>query len=313
MKKIRFLPMILILFVTTTSNVAMAQQDIFTVIASYGEVFVNGTGNEEWSPVNSGYKLLKDDIVKMTGDVYLGLLQGNGATLELNKAGTYKVADLGGNSRGGVTQGLANYVLNDLNKTNGSRSVFASNMTVTGALERSTSKSSLEVFMPRTTHLIDKNVTFTWYHFEDAKEYVFTLTDRYARKVFQKNIGDTTVALNLSEYNLEKENCYYWTVSRKGNPKIKSEEYCLYLLSDKSASDLKALMKKVKKELGGNDSPLNSIMLASFYEQNSLLNEAMVTYKKAIKLAPEVEDFKKSYALFLIRIGLFSEAEKIWD
>lgn len=293
-------------------QIALAQNNAYSVLASYGKVLIQGSDGK-MSPLETGAELLSSDILKVAQDAYIGLIGKNGNTLELNKEGTYKVSDLTG-GRGAssdITQKYAALVLNNMG--NASDQSYMYNMSVTGALERSTTSNILQAFMPRTTNLLENNVSFSWFTFKDTDEYIFTLSDRYAKKVLQQVVRDTILALDISKFNLVDENCYYWSVSSKSNPKIKSEEYCIYKLSKNSLAAIRDTLTVLKKDFGSSNTALNSLILASFYEKNNLLNEAMVSYKDAIKKAPQVDEYKKSYALFLIRIGLFDEAKKLWD
>ncbi|MBN4052210.1 MAG: hypothetical protein COC01_08075 [Bacteroidetes bacterium] len=300
---------ILSLFISTS----YAQTNVYQVLASYGKILVQKTDGAQWVPIATGNELIQSDMLKVAEDAYLGLIGNNGNTLELNKQGTYKVSDLTGgfSASSGATQKYAALVLSDMTNTNDQSYMY--NMTVTGALERSVTNNMLQAYMPRTTNLLKDEVTFSWFNFKDAEEYVFTLTDRYARRITQKSLRDTLITINLDDLDLKDENCYYWAVSSKENPKIKSEEYCIYKLSEKARVAIRDTLDTLNKDFGENKTALNCLILASFYEKNNLLNEAMVSYEDAISKAPQVEEYKKSYALFLIRIGLFDEARKLWD
>ena len=49
---------------------------------------------------------------------------------------------------------------------------------------------------------------------------------------------------------------------------------------------------------------LNKFILAGFYEENFLFIDAVAAYEEAIRLAPEVVDYKEAYDDFLIRHGM---------
>jgi hypothetical protein len=46
------------------------------------------------------------------------------------------------------------------------------------------------------------------------------------------------------------------------------------------------------------------LVYASFFEENGLLLDAMTKYEEAIKMSPEVDDFKELYNGFLIKNNL---------
>ena len=55
---------------------------------------------------------------------------------------------------------------------------------------------------------------------------------------------------------------------------------------------------------------LNKLLIAGFYEQNKLLIDAGTAYLEAIKLAPDVPQYKEAYNDFLLRYGLKKPSEK---
>jgi hypothetical protein len=52
------------------------------------------------------------------------------------------------------------------------------------------------------------------------------------------------------------------------------------------------------------ETALNKIVLASFYEENKLLINAIENYEAAITMEPEVDFFQAAYSQFLERNGL---------
>ena len=49
------------------------------------------------------------------------------------------------------------------------------------------------------------------------------------------------------------------------------------------------------------ESALNHIILASFYESNNLMADALNSYEAAVELSPEVDDIQAVYENFLNR------------
>ena len=52
---------------------------------------------------------------------------------------------------------------------------------------------------------------------------------------------------------------------------------------------------------------LNNLFLASFFEDNKLLIDAATAYQEAIRLAPNVPYFQEAFNAFLSRSGLKTE------
>jgi hypothetical protein len=64
-------------------------------------------------------------------------------------------------------------------------------------------------------------------------------------------------------------------------------------------TSLKEVVAQTKEETA-----LNQLVLAAFYEQNALLIDASTAHQNAIKLAPNVPHFHEAYREFLIRNAL---------
>ncbi|MBN4066180.1 hypothetical protein JYT51_02500 [Candidatus Amoebophilus asiaticus] len=306
--------LLLLCFSITYSN----PSEVFKVLAATGDVQIQKSGsNAEWETIASGTKLFSDDKLKISGLSYVGLIHSSGKTMELKKAGTYKVSDLAQNitpGSEGVSQKFVDYMINAIAKVDdpSNLSNYQGYMTVTGSVERSLVSKDVKVFMPKATNVMNQEVTFIWYDVKNMDKYIFNLMDRYARPIFEKELADTSITIDLSQFNLDPENCYFWNVYCKKEPKIRSDEFCLVMLSEDSKNSVKETLQKLTSELGDNESALNKVVIASFYEQNNLVNEANNYYEDAIEKAPQVDDYKKAYALFLIKMRLFDKAKMVW-
>ncbi len=63
-------------------------------------------------------------------------------------------------------------------------------------------------------------------------------------------------------------------------------------------------LTEINAEVHQEETALNSVILASFYEQNKLYIDAISAYEDAIRLAPDVTAYQESYSNFLTRNGL---------
>ena len=63
-------------------------------------------------------------------------------------------------------------------------------------------------------------------------------------------------------------------------------------------------LKELKLVFAGEESALDKLILASFYEQNNLLADALTCYEYAIELSPEIQAFQNAYDQFVFRNGL---------
>ena len=52
------------------------------------------------------------------------------------------------------------------------------------------------------------------------------------------------------------------------------------------------------------ESALNNVIIASFFEENNLYLDALTQYEKAVNKSPEVEDYKVIYEEFMLANGI---------
>jgi hypothetical protein len=69
--------------------------------------------------------------------------------------------------------------------------------------------------------------------------------------------------------------------------------------ADPILKELEQLSASLREE-----SSLNKLILATFYEENNLLIDALINYEQAMQLSPDVEQFSIAYQLFTKRNGL---------
>lgn len=315
LQKMKTLLLLLVCIIYTIK--VQAQKELFKVVASTGNIQVLTHPNNPWINVVAGNKLNDGDRIRLIGQGYLSILHTSGKALELRKEGNYSISELSKNinlSTSGISQRFANYVLKEISKVdnNNFSGSITKQMAITGAVERSTSDYAIQINMPKNTNLIDTVVTLAWQKIKDTDLYLITLSDKFAKIVFTRELTDTVFSLNVKNLNLEPEDYYYWSVASKNNPKLISSEYTLNILSMKTQRALNDTLDVLARELGDNKSAISNLILASFYEQHKIMNRAMDSYKEAIRLEPNSDDYKKAFALFLIRNGLFDQARQIW-
>ena len=269
--------------------------------------------------------------------------------LKPDKTSEYTVAQLSKNiasNKTGLSKRFAQYIVNEITSSDDilSSKDYRENMQEVGAVERAfegkvntqgrieniskgdkTTSQALDAAgkvvlgsdnkfivarMPRASYIIDPNVEFTWYKSQEVKDYSFQITTSNDSVVYKKALNDTSFNLNFQNQKLNKDRCYYWSVS-DANGDYKSEEFCIYWLSDKQSNLVKDTIKLIKSEVNQTNSPVEQIYLAAFFEDRNLMSMAEEAYRKAAQLAPNVKDYKLMYARYLRRIGLYEEANNI--
>jgi hypothetical protein len=281
---------------------ASAQEEMFKVLASKGETKVISNGSEQ--KVLIGKKLFKDDKIVLGENAYLGLAHKSGKTIELKKAGTYEVSKLSGevvSQNASVAKKYVDFVAGEITSKDED---MAKNrhkyMAVTGSVERST-EGALKIVTPKEAYVLAGPVMLKWQAVENAEAYVVTLTDLAEEPVYTIETKETFVVIDLSKLNFKAEKNYLWKVSVKNSKKkIESEKAILKYVDEDKAPQLEKAVSEIKTELS-EETALNKLVLASFYEENGLILDALSNYEAAMKLEPEVEDYKVAYGKFLER------------
>ncbi len=283
------------------SSFAFAQDELFKVLASKGSNKLQTTGTAEWKPVFVGKRLSKGDKITIGDNGYLGLAHKSGKTIELKKAGVYEVNKLlseVATQNASTTTKYANYLAGEMGKTGGED--MAKNkykyMSVTGSVERGTNE--IMVYVPEGLNVtaLSNQVVVKWEAESGTKTYVVTVGSLFGDEIFKQETTETSIVLNLES---KKFNNYIVTISSKEKTDVVKAIRVTYPSADKIV-ELNKQLTELKAQLG-EENALNKVILASFYEDNKLYLEAMQNYEAAIKLEPEVEDYKVAYGQFLER------------
>jgi len=295
-----------ILFALTlflASSFAFAQDEMFKVLASKGSNKLQSSGTAEWKPVFVGKRLTKGDKITIGENGYLGLAHKSGKTIELKKAGTYEVSKLAGevaSQNASTNTKYVNYLAGEMGKTGGED--MAKNrykyMSVTGSVERG---SVVPVLIPasKKSEALGNTQTIVWESLGAGTVYVVELTNLFGDSVMTKETKDTFAILNMDS---KKDKNYVVKLGVKGDSKLDVSINIVYPSNDKSV-ELNKQLTELKSQLG-EETALNKIILASFYEDNKLYLEAIQNYRAAIKMQPDVDDYKVAYGQFLERAGI---------
>ncbi len=306
MMKNKFILLTLTFFLAGT--LAFAQEEMFKVLASKGGNKLQTAGTTEWKAVFVGKKLSKGDKIIIGENGYLGLAHKSGKTIELKKAGTYEVNKLSGevaSQNASTTTKYANYLAGEMSKTGGED--MAKNkykyMAVTGSVERG---SSLDVFVPKTLNVsaLGNQVMVKWEKQDQTKTYIVHVTNLFGEDILKKETNDLFVFLDLDN----KVKNYIVKIKSKEVPELEKDIRITYPSNDK-VTELNKQLAELKIQLG-EENALNKIILASFYEDNKLYLEALQNYEAAVKMEPEVDDYKVAYGQFLERADIAKVVEQ---
>lgn len=286
------------------SNSLMAQEYVFKVLANKGSNQVKSTSESAWKPVKTGTTLQVGDELKVSENAYLGLVHTSGKTVELKKPAIIDINELAASlnsSSSSVASKYADFVLNKMSESESARS---NNLTATGAVTRATDNSSIKVFMPSSVEVLNPQAVVQWSEMDGKSQtYVVTLKNMFDEVIYSEETADNQMMLDLEDKKIANERLVILNVKVKGDDAVQSGDYGIQRVSGDNATALKNEMSELAGE-NTEETSLSHIMLASFYEKNNLMVDALTSYRKAIELSPEVDDFKTMYNDFIERNGL---------
>jgi len=308
---------ILALFIFFIGAIAYSKAD-FTVFAAKGELNVQKSGKTKWEKLSTGQKLNPTDNIKVGSNSYLSLLHFSGRAIEIRESGVYSVNKLSSavqNKKAALSARITNYIMNEIKNSDDllAKSNYHDNMAVTGAVERSgvTGTSDWESMVegkvvkitligPAKMNVKNDKIQCTWSASTDLTSYKFVLTDRFDKPVFNQTVQGNSIVLESENLKLDKDVYYFWYVTSSANEKIKSDKACFLVMSQNKIKIFDESLANLKNELDG-ETAVNQIVLANFYEQNSMIQEADNHYQKALELQPDVQEYINIYRIFKIK------------
>ena len=291
---------IFVLAVIFLANVAVfgqaGQEYAFKVLANKGANEVK-TGTA-WAAVKTGASLKKEDELKVTENSYLGLVHASGKPMELKQAGTYKVADLAAKMNGGSSV-LVKYT--DFILSSNSAEAKKNRLSATGAVHRGF--GGIKVFLPDNQYagVYNNTATINWDITKIKGPYVVIVKNMFDDELLKTETTESTVQIDLSDPKFINESAILVEVRAKADQKTKADD--AHLIKRLSPVE-QAKIKKALQEINGEvteETALNKLILASFYEQNKLFIDAITAYEQAIKMSPDVPSYQEAYEEFLLR------------
>ena len=304
MKKSLFLLLGVVLSVSI-----QAQDLVFRTLASKGTCMVQrGANPDEYANLKTGVKLFDNDKIIITGDnSYVGLVSSDGKTVELKKGGVYTVSDIySGLSSNDATiaQKYVEFLVNDMSKGNESTSA---NMKFTGSVERSLKNDNILLFIPKETKVATREATINWYPKEKEESYTVVITNLFDEKVYNKEVATTSATIDFSTIGLSPDEVYKLEVRSTANPAVKSGVVTLQVPSQTALNTISKSSDEILAQTPQN-SAIQNMVLAKYYDENGLYLNAIPFYKKAVEMEPEVKEYKNAYNQFLYKVGLNQES-----
>ena len=276
---------------------AYSQQEYaFRVLANKGANEVK-SGNS-WQNIKTGASLKAEDEVKVAENGYLGLVSAKGKPLEIKNPGLKKVSELLSMVQQGGASVLNKYT--DFLLSSNSPEAKKNRLSATGAVHRG-GVEDIKLFLPpnQSSSLYNPTAIVNW-EAKGTGPFVVVLKNMWEDELMKAETPENSLEINLSDPKFANENAILIEVRSKADPNTKSESHLIKRLSPDEKEKVKRLLSDINSDVK-DETALNELILAGFYEENNLFIDAITSYEKAIKLAPDVPTYKEAYEEFLLR------------
>jgi len=292
MKKGKFL---IVAGFSVMSTLVFGQDYAFKVLANKGSNEVKS--GDSWQALKTGASLKSGDEIKVAENSYLGLVHVTGKPMEIKQANTYKVSDLSAKVSGGVSV-LNKYT--DFILSSNSAESKKNRLSATGAVHRG-SPEDIKLYLPENQFSSIYNTTvFLNWESKGVGPFVVTLKNMFEDELLRVETAETSLEVSLADPKFASESAILVEVKSKADAKSVSEQHLIKKLSADDQKRIKGLLGDINAEVK-DQTALDYLILAGFYEENKLLIDAITSYEKAIKLAPDVPSYKEAYEEFLLR------------
>jgi len=266
-----------------------AQSHVFKVLSTKGEISVK-RGNK-WMPINRGAKIYEGSRIRIKHNGYMGMVHKSGKPITLKKDGEYDINTLSTKiniKTSSFANKYARYIANRMSGANTKR--------VSGHMLASVNRGiqeTLHVNAPAKTMVRDGLVVISWDSIKGVDEYTVTVYNFFDEVISVEKTSKNIIELNLKGYDSKYNGNYLFDV--KATNKKKSAKRNIFITTEENI-----FYDDLTSSLDLNNA-LDNLYCAQYLEDKELYLDAISYYKNAIKLEPNIEDFKTEYQEFLKR------------
>ncbi|MEQ6166848.1 hypothetical protein AAOE16_06620 [Ekhidna sp. MALMAid0563] len=278
-------------------GIANGQGYTFRVLANKGQNKVKKEGATAAVSLKTGATLSDGDELIASQGAYIGLMHKSGKTLEVRTPGTKKVSDLAkmvNTKSASVSSRYATFLANKMNEKE--KPNYRARLNATGAVSRALAgDEQIQVLIPsQEAKVLGSKAILNWDTPEGMEENTFVVTVKniFDEEIMKEEVTGNTIELDFAQEKMKnEEGLYIIKVAAKENMDVTSSDIGIKKLAGAEADEYQEGLSILKSEVD-EDSPLNKVIYASFYEENGLIVDALTAIEEAIQMNPEVEDFK---------------------
>jgi hypothetical protein len=283
------------------NSLVLGQGYAFKVLANKGTNEVKS--GDTWAPLKTGASLQLGDEIKLAENGYVGLVHSSGKPKEVKQSGTIKVEKLAQEVGGGGTSVISKYT--DFILSSNSAEAKKNRLSATGAVHRAVEDTPIKLMLPENQHsgIYNNVAVISWDGSKVDGPYVVVIKNMFEDQLAKAETPETSLQIDLSDPRFANASAILVEVSSKSDPKLLSKQHMIKKLAPLEQDKVKTSLNEIIGQVS-EQTALNKLILAGFYEENNLFIDAIAAYEDAIKLAPDVSDYKDAYEEFLLRHGL---------
>lgn len=296
----------IILFTVTLFSCALqAQTTAFTVLAAKGSALSQRADNpDNYINLKTGTEIFSGDkIIISDSKTYLGIVDGKGNTMELKKAGVYNSSELLKAlemSKGTLAQKYIDYLVKNMTKES---EAAAHNMSVTGAVDRSTNRSQINIFVPTGLEAYQGKAAIKWLGLQNAESYEIVFLNMFDEVILREKTTEAMWTGDLSKLQTEPGDPVKVRVNVVGESDASSKPIAIQMTEQSKRSMVKEEAPADAQNQEGN-SAVSNLVVGAYYQKHGLHMNALYYFHKARTAAPGVEAYEKAYNNLLYVMGM---------
>lgn len=244
-------------------------QEIYTIIAVKGNVYVSDASDLSYIKAKTGMKVQGDARVRIGDNSYLAVYAHNKA-VEEKRPGTYIISSLfqRKHDTNSFQSRYTGYVLNQALASSSGR---ASGRTL-GAVTRST-LAPVPMMKPQSLFFADSVILF-WQSVAGAEGYDVRIYDNNGNVIQTIQTNHESILFDMSQLSKDTTSCFYFDVATSKYPALRSQKVCFKLIGKHTAESL----RYQEKQIIGNqeDSAILNAALAKFYDEHGMYGYALL-------------------------------------
>jgi len=277
--------------------IGSAQDPAFTIILNKG---ANTHGVDgAFKQVILGETLLDNEEVVIAEGGYMAIVHDeSGISLELEESGHYPVSQLlkrVGEQSNTVLSKYGKFLMSKLNP----EGTGNQNLNVTGAVERGDA-DFIKVYLPMVTNVYGDQLLIAWQQADELQDYLITIKDSRDQVILKQDVSGTKYHLSFDNFKISDRKLLIVNVRSKTNPSFVSKDYGINRISEDQKKGIKYEYEHLV-DIADAENVISKLLIASFFEENELLGDAISYYDQALALSPDTDGFDMLYNNFLYR------------